>query len=192
MKTYIIWCGPAGKIFVPEIWAKMFSANQIAGYFNQPYLQNKIAWFFACWYKLTKIKSRLTSFWLGMVKNEFGQSGLWTLSQKIKKRTVNQKLTVPQERTDETKCFFACWCKSRKTKSYFNEFWVGMVRNGHGYLIHEALKSAVSKDWVYEFSYFFACWLWGSNFSIIILYIFEFYGSCTCQTPSSSLKGPTK
>ena len=30
-----------GKIFVPEIWAKMFSANQIAGYFNQPYLQNK-------------------------------------------------------------------------------------------------------------------------------------------------------
>ena len=30
-----------GKIFVPEIWAKMFSANQIAGFFNQPYLQNK-------------------------------------------------------------------------------------------------------------------------------------------------------
>ena len=30
-----------GTIFVPEIWAKMFSANQIAGYFNQPYLQNK-------------------------------------------------------------------------------------------------------------------------------------------------------
>ena len=29
------------KIFVPEIWAKMFSANQIAGLFNQPYLQNK-------------------------------------------------------------------------------------------------------------------------------------------------------
>ena len=81
-----------------------------------------------------------------MVKNEFGQSGLWTLSQKIKKRTVNQKLTVSQERIDETKCFFACWCKSRKAKSYFNEFWVGMVRNGHGYLIHEALKSVVSKD----------------------------------------------
>ena len=30
-----------GKIFVPEIWAKMLSANQIAGFFNQPYLQNK-------------------------------------------------------------------------------------------------------------------------------------------------------
>ena len=31
-----------GKIFVPEILAKMFSANQIAEFFNQPYLQNKI------------------------------------------------------------------------------------------------------------------------------------------------------
>ena len=29
------------KIFIPEIWAKMFSANQIAGFFNQPYLQKK-------------------------------------------------------------------------------------------------------------------------------------------------------
>ena len=29
------------KIFVLEIWARMFSANQIAGFFNQPYLQNK-------------------------------------------------------------------------------------------------------------------------------------------------------
>ena len=30
-----------GKIFVLEIWAKMFSANQIARFFNQPYLQSK-------------------------------------------------------------------------------------------------------------------------------------------------------
>ena len=30
-----------GKTFVPEIWTKMFSANQIAGFFNQPYLQNE-------------------------------------------------------------------------------------------------------------------------------------------------------
>ena len=30
-----------GKIFVPEIWAKMFSVNQISGFFNQPYLQKK-------------------------------------------------------------------------------------------------------------------------------------------------------
>ena len=29
------------EYFVLEIWAKMFSANQIAGFFNQPYHQNK-------------------------------------------------------------------------------------------------------------------------------------------------------
>ena len=28
-------------MLVPEIWTKMFSANQIAGFFNQPYLQSK-------------------------------------------------------------------------------------------------------------------------------------------------------
>ena len=30
-----------GKTFVPEVLAKMFSANQTAGFFNQPYLQSK-------------------------------------------------------------------------------------------------------------------------------------------------------
>ena len=30
-----------GEIFVTEIWAKMFSGNQIAGFFNQSYLHNK-------------------------------------------------------------------------------------------------------------------------------------------------------
>ena len=29
------------KNFIYDIWAKMFSANQITGFFNQPYLQNK-------------------------------------------------------------------------------------------------------------------------------------------------------
>ena len=29
------------EIFSPKIWAKMLSANQIAGFFNQPYPQNK-------------------------------------------------------------------------------------------------------------------------------------------------------
>ena len=46
MKIYFICCVPAqipylGKFIVPEIWAKIFSANQIARFFNQPYLQNK-------------------------------------------------------------------------------------------------------------------------------------------------------
>ena len=33
--------GPKRGFFIPERWAKMFSSNQIAGFFNQPYLQNK-------------------------------------------------------------------------------------------------------------------------------------------------------
>ena len=32
--------------------------------------------------------------------------------------------------------------KLRKAKSYFNDFWVGMVKNGRGHLVHEILKSA--------------------------------------------------
>ena len=31
-----------GEILVPEIWAKMLLANEIAGFLNQVYLQNKI------------------------------------------------------------------------------------------------------------------------------------------------------
>ena len=52
----------------------------------------------------------------------------------------------------------------RKAKSYLNDFWVGIVRNRHSHLVLETLKSAVSKEWVHEFNWFFACWLWGSNF----------------------------
>ena len=29
------------KILIPGIWAKIFSANQNARFFNQPYLQNR-------------------------------------------------------------------------------------------------------------------------------------------------------
>ena len=31
-----------GKILVPEIWVKIVLANEIAGFLNQLYLQNKI------------------------------------------------------------------------------------------------------------------------------------------------------
>ena len=30
-----------GKIFVPDIWTEILSANRIVGFFNQPFLQNK-------------------------------------------------------------------------------------------------------------------------------------------------------
>ena len=31
----------------------------------------------------------------------------------------------------------------QESSNYFNDFWVGMVKNERGYLVHENLKSAV-------------------------------------------------
>ena len=39
------------------------------------------------------------------------------------------KSAVSQEWIDEMCWFFACWYKFRKAKSYFNNYWVGMVKN---------------------------------------------------------------
>ena len=73
-----------------------------------------------------------------MVKNGCAQSGRGTL-----------KFTVSQIWADGINWFFACWYKFRKAKSWFIDFWVGMVKNGDGLLVHETLKSAVSPEWVY-------------------------------------------
>ena len=81
--------------------------------------------------------------WVVMVRNECSQSGHGILN-----------LVVSQARIDEMNWFFACWWKFRKANSYFNDFWVDMVKNRHGHLIHEILKSA---EWFYELSSFFAC-----------------------------------
>ena len=58
-----------------------------------------------------------------MLKNGCGQSVQGTL-----------KLAVSQEWIDGMKWFFACLCKFRKAKCLFIDFWVGMVKNGHGFL----------------------------------------------------------
>ena len=39
-----------------------------------------------------------------------------------------QKLTLSQKWTDEINWFFACWYKFKKAKSWFNDFWVGLVK----------------------------------------------------------------
>ena len=57
--------------------------------------------------------------------------------------------------------FFACWCKFRKAKSCFTDFWAAKFKNGHFHLVHESLKCA---EWLYELSWFFACWLRFNNF----------------------------
>ena len=57
----------------------------------------------------------------------------------------NQKLTVSQKWIDGMKWYLVCRCKFRDSKGYFNDIWVGKVRNRHGHVVHETLKSAVSK-----------------------------------------------
>ena len=52
------------------------------------------------------------------------------------------KLAVSQEWINGMNWFFGWWCKFKKVKSYFNDFLVGLVRNGHGHLVHDTLKSA--------------------------------------------------
>ena len=47
------------------------------------------------------------------------------------------KLALSQEWIDGMKWFSACLCKFKKAKSYFNDFWVGLVKNGGGHLVHE-------------------------------------------------------
>ena len=70
-----------------------------------------------------------------MLKNVCGQYGHRTL-----------KLAVSLEWIDEMKLFIACRCKFRKAKSWFNDFSVGVLKNEHGYLVNETVKSAVSKE----------------------------------------------
>ena len=96
-----------GKIVIPEIWAKMFSANQIAGFFNQPYLQNKSMKYLACWYKFPWIKSWSKIVYMGMARNGCGQSGHWTL-----------KLAVSQEWIDGMNWFFCMVVQIQMSKKF--------------------------------------------------------------------------
>ena len=45
-----------------------------------------------------------------------------------------------------------------KSKSYFNNFWMVVVRSGHGLLGLGTLKSAVYRDSIDELGSFFGCW----------------------------------
>ena len=110
-------------------------------------------WFFWCWYRFSKNKSRSKISWMGMVEDGCGKCGHGTL-----------KLTVCQKWADGINWFYACWYKFRKVKSWFNDFWVGVVKNGDGVLVYGTLKYAVSLEWIYELSWFFECWYWCNNF----------------------------
>ena len=122
-------------IFKLHTWKNFGSWDMGQKVLNQPDL--RIFWSTIYPEQITNYWSKI--FWVGMVWNGCDQSGYRTL-----------KLTISQEGIDGINWFFARWCKFRKTKSYFTDFWVGMVKNGFGYLVHETQKSA---ERVYELSW---------------------------------------
>ena len=63
---------------------------------------------------------------------------------------------VSQEWIDESNLFSVCWYKFRKTKSYFSNCWVSVIKNGHGLFLGQGtLKSVVFQEWFFEMSIFF-------------------------------------
>ena len=109
---------------------------------------------FARWYKFTKIKNWLKIFWWGIFKNECSQVSRLSNWLYLKKK-------------HETNWFFACWynfwdehgrkwvwpvwwwdffhaaTNSGKLKVDSIIFGVVVVKNGHGFLVHETLESVV-------------------------------------------------
>ena len=126
---------------------------------------------------------------MDVVKNGCGQCGHGTL-----------KLTVFREGEGGINWFFSCLCKFRKAKSYFSDFWVGVVKNGYGHLVHETLKSAVSylsAVWVMNWADFLhagcdAIIFRYTNILSISDFLMPVYCSCTCWTTGGSRKGPIK
>ena len=70
---------------------------------------------FACWYKFTKIKSLLKIFWLCMIKNGCGQSGLETLI-----------LAECKELSDGINWFFEGCIKFTQIKRWLKNFLGGL------------------------------------------------------------------
>ena len=86
-------------------------------------------------------------FWLGMVKNRCGQSGLWTL-----------KLILSQKGADGINWFFAWWHKFTQIKSSLKIFGVCMVKNECGQSSDRSLKFTLSEEWTDGINLFFPCW----------------------------------
>ena len=70
------------------------------------------------------------------------------------------KLAAFQEGNNGIDWFLVCLCKFRKAKSYFNNYWVVIVKNEYGLLSVETLRFFA---WWYKFrkakSYFNNCWV---------------------------------
>ena len=78
---------------------------------------DEIVCFFTCWYQKLRVDRKI----LG-----------WMWSEMVVATLVTRWM---DECMDELSWFFACWCKFRKVRNYFNNFWVAVVKNRHGTLI---------------------------------------------------------
>ena len=76
-----------------------------------------------------------------VVKNGHGLFGLRT-----------QKYVLSWEWIDEMTRFFAYWYKFRKVNSYFDNYWVSIVKNEGDLMDHGTLKLGVSLKWFHELS----------------------------------------
>ena len=61
-----------------------------------------------------------------------------------------QKSALSQEWIDEMSWFFGYWYKFTKVNSYFDIYWVGIVKNGWGLIDRRILESGVSHKWFDE------------------------------------------
>ena len=93
-----------------------------------------------------------------VAKNGRGLLGLATL-----------KSAVYQEWIDEMSLFFVYWYRFREAKSYFNNYWVGMVKNGQGRIDHGTLKSGVSHKWFDKLSKLIEWFLHADSAGIIFV-----------------------
>ena len=78
---------------------------------------DEIVYFFTCWYQKLRLDRKI-----------FG----WVWSEMV---VATLAIRWMDEWMNELSWLFACWCKFRKVKNYFNNFWVAVVKNGHGTLI---------------------------------------------------------
>ena len=66
------------------------------------------------------------------------------------------KLTVSHKWTDGMNWLLVSRRKFRNAKSYFSNFWVGLVKNWHGHLVHETLKSVLKNEFMDWFDFLHA------------------------------------
>ena len=77
--------------------------------------------------------------------------------------------------TRRSKVIFPCWYKFRKAKSWFNYFWVGVVKSGYGFLVCETLISVVRMNLSVELIF----WMLIVTIFWMLIVIPGVYCSCT-------------